>query len=61
MDGTLYAVYMPKFLRNYKLLFNTFYIDKLKTLCMLILNVKQNGLSCNCGVSMILIMTYHRF
>ena len=27
MDGTLYAIYMPKLLRNYKLLFKTFYID----------------------------------
>ena len=27
MDGTLYAVYMLKFLRNYKLLFKTFYIE----------------------------------
>ena len=26
MDGTLYAVYMPKFLRNYKFLFIVFYI-----------------------------------
>ena len=61
MDGTLYAVYMPRFLRNYKLLFKTFYIDKKKTLCMLILNAIDNGLACECGVSRVLIMTYHRF
>ena len=28
MDETLYAIYMPKFLRNYKILFKTFYIHK---------------------------------
>ena len=27
MDGPLYAVYIPKLLRNYLLLFKTFYID----------------------------------
>ena len=32
MDRTLYVVSMPQFLRNYKLLFKTFYI-KIKTLC----------------------------
>ena len=30
MDGTLYMVYMPKFLRNNKLLLKTFYVDKNK-------------------------------
>ena len=29
MDGTLYAVYMPKFLSNYKLLYRTFYVVNL--------------------------------
>ena len=61
MDGTLYAVYMPKFLGNYKLLYKTFYIISIKTLCMLILNDIDNGLACDCGVSRVLIMTYHRF
>ena len=28
---------------------------------MLILNAKDNGLACGCGVSRVLIMTYHRF
>ena len=28
---------------------------------MLILNVKDNGLACDCGVSRVLILTYHRF
>ena len=46
MDGTLYMVYMPIFLRNYKLLLTTF-----KTLLMLILNVIDNGLVCDCGDS----------
>ena len=61
MDGTLYAVYMPKFLINYKLLFKTFYIDKKKTLCMLILNATDIGLACDCGESRVLIMTYHQY
>ena len=61
MDGTLYTVCMPKFLRNYKLLLKTFYVDKEKILCMLILNVLDNGLACDCGVSRVLIMTYHQF
>ena len=61
MDGTLHVVYMPKFLRNYKLIFKTFYITLIKTLCMLILNVIDNGLAFDCGVSRVLIITYHRF
>ena len=28
MDRTQYAVNMPKFIRNYRLLFKTFYLDK---------------------------------
>ena len=28
---------------------------------MLILNIKDNGLACDCGVCRALIMTYHRF
>ena len=60
MDGTLYAVNMPLFIRNYKLLFKKI-IWKIKTLCMLILNVIDNGLVCDCGVTRVLVMTYHRF
>ena len=60
MDGTLYAVYMPKFLKNNNFLFKTFYID-IKTLCMLILDVNNNGLACDCCVGRVLIMTYLQF
>ena len=34
---------------------------KLQASRMLILNVIDNGLACDCGVSRVLIMTYHRF
>ena len=61
MDGTLYAIHMPKVLRNYRLLFKTFYINKIKTLCVLILNVIDNDLRCNYGVSRVLIMIYRQF
>ena len=60
MDATLYAVSMPQFLRNNKLLFTTFYLNKIKTLCMLILNVIDNGLACDSGVCRVLIMTHYR-
>ena len=40
---------MPKFLRNYKLLLKTFYIDKKKILCMLILNGIDIVLACDRG------------
>ena len=34
---------------------------QINTLCMLILNIIDNCLACDCGVSRVLIMTYHRF
>ena len=49
MDAILYAVSMPQFLGNYKILFKTVYKIN-KALCMLILNVKDNDSVCNCGV-----------
>ena len=58
LSTTVYAVNMPKFIRNYRLLFKTFYID---TLCVFILNVIDNDLGSNYGVSRVLIMIYHRF
>ena len=61
MDATLYVVTVPQFLRNYKILFKTFYINKQKTLFMLILNVIENVLAWDCVVCRVLTMTYHRF
>ena len=60
MDGTLYAVSMPQFLRKYKLIFKTFLYKLIKTLHMLNLNVIDNGLACDYGVCRVLIQ-YHRF
>ena len=60
MEGTLYAVYMLQFLRNYKLLFKTFNINK-DVICMLILNFIDNCLASNCCVCIVLIMKYRRF
>ena len=50
-------VYMPKFLRNYKHLLKNFLCRLIKTLCMLIMNVIDNGLACDCGGNRVLIMT----
>ena len=62
MDAALHAVSMTQFLRNYKLLFKTFYINEYRHYVrMLTLNVIDNGLACDCGVCRVLIMKCHRF
>ena len=61
MDGTQPAVTMPKISKKLQTPFKNFLYKLIKTLCMLILNVIDNGLACDCGVCRVLIMTYHRF
>ena len=60
MEASLYVVIMPKCLRNCKLHFRSFFFyNRIKTVCMLVFNVIDNGLAC--GVCRVLIMAHHCF
>ena len=60
MEGTLYAVYNAQISKKTTNSSLKLFIKINKTLCMLILNVTDNGLASDFGVSRGLIMTYHQ-